>query len=62
MQEIRARIRVEKGQWLYFDRNLRIYEGHSIYLLKPLQRIHWLRSQALLDADLILHDLVNQEA
>lgn len=59
MQEVRTRIREEKGQWLYFDRNLRIYEEHSIYLLKPLQRIHWLRSQALLDADLILHDLVN---
>lgn len=62
MKDIRARIREEKGQWLYFDRNLRIYEGNTIYLLKPLQRIHWLRSQALLDSDLILHDLVVQGA
>jgi hypothetical protein len=62
MRDIRARIRDEKGQWLYFDRNLRIYEGHIIYLVKPLQRIHWLRSQALLDSDLILHDLVVQGA
>jgi hypothetical protein len=62
MQDIRERIRKEKGQWLYFERNLRISEGRCIYLLKPLQRIHWLRSQAILDADLILHDLVNQGA
>jgi hypothetical protein len=25
-----------------------------VFLLKPLQRIHWLRSQALLDADTII--------
>ncbi|HBO44276.1 MAG TPA: hypothetical protein DD670_10150, partial [Planctomycetaceae bacterium] len=46
--------RQKRGQWLYFHRNLRIYEGTRVLLLKPLERLHWLRSQALLDADTIL--------
>ena len=44
----------KRGQWLYFQRNLRIYEGSRVLLLKPLERLHWLRSQALLDADTII--------
>ena len=46
--------RQKRGQWLYFQRNLRIYEGSRVLLLKPLERLHWLRSQALLDADTII--------
>jgi hypothetical protein len=46
--------RQQRGQWLYFHRNLRIYQGARVLLLKPLERLHWLRSQALLDADTII--------
>ncbi|MHB1034196.1 MAG: HsdM family class I SAM-dependent methyltransferase [Pirellulales bacterium] len=46
--------RQKRGQWLYFQRNLRIYEGSRVLLLKPLERLPWLRSQALLDADTII--------
>jgi type I restriction-modification system DNA methylase subunit len=46
--------RQRRGQWLYFHRNLRIYQGSRVLLLKPLERLHWLRSQALLDADTII--------
>ncbi|MGD0092813.1 MAG: N-6 DNA methylase [Planctomycetota bacterium] len=47
-----------QSQWLYFDRGLRIYDGPKTYLFKPLQRLHWLRSQALADSDEVLADLV----
>ena len=47
-------VREKRSQWLYFERNLRVYEGTAVALLKPLQRIQWLRSQALLDADTII--------
>ena len=57
---IRALVRDQRAQWLYFDRNLRIFEGTTTFLLKPLQRMHWLRSQALLDADAILSDVLTQ--
>jgi hypothetical protein len=46
--------RRKHGQWLYFQRNLRVYKGSRVLLLKPLERLHWLRSQALLDADTII--------
>jgi hypothetical protein len=45
-----------QSQWLYFDRGLRIYDGTTTCLFKPLQRLHWLRSQALADADEIIAD------
>ena len=56
----RRRIHRERPQWLYFERNLRFYEGHRTFLIKPLQRIHWLRSQALLDADSIIREILVQ--
>ncbi len=39
------------SQWIYFDRNIKIFDGRTTYFIKPFQRINWLKSQALLDAD-----------
>jgi hypothetical protein len=50
LEETRGRLRAERSQWVYFDRNLRIYEGTRTYLFKPMQRIHWTESQAMIDA------------
>ena len=48
----------EKAQWVYFNRNLRIYRGHQTYLFKPLQHFHWTESAAMMDAsDLIAETL-----
>jgi hypothetical protein len=55
---LRQQVREKRSQWLYFERNLRIYEASRTLLLKPLQRIHWLRSQALLDADTIIAEML----
>lgn len=41
----------KQGQWIYFERNLKYYEGRTSYFFKPIQRLNWLKSQALLDAD-----------
>lgn len=48
------------GQWIYFNRNLRFYrrESNSVIIVKPNQKINWLRSQALLDADSIISEIV----
>ena len=40
-----------KRQWIYFHRNLKIYLGRTTYFIKPMQKISWLKSQALVDAD-----------
>ncbi|MGO8901292.1 MAG: class I SAM-dependent DNA methyltransferase [Isosphaeraceae bacterium] len=49
----------ERGHWFYFNRSLRIYKGTSAFLFKPMQRMHWLRSQALADASLIVAETIN---
>ena len=49
-------LRQRHSQWVYFHRSLRVYEGHRTYLLKPMERLHWTRTQALLDAGEVIAD------
>jgi len=62
LSELRDHLRKRHSQWLYFERDLRIYEGSGlrrrVILAKPLQRFHFTASQALLDADEIIADLI----
>lgn len=51
---IRTTLLAQASQWIYFDRNLHIYRDDRTYLLKPMQRVGWTRSQALMDAEEIL--------
>ncbi|MFA5262889.1 MAG: N-6 DNA methylase [Opitutaceae bacterium] len=46
----RRQLLEERSQWVYFNRNLRVYRGHQTYLFKPLQRFQWTESAAMLDA------------
>jgi hypothetical protein len=48
---VRRRMTSEQGQWLYFDRNLFLFEDNQTFILKPLHRLSWTESQALADAD-----------
>ncbi len=50
LEHTRQRLRQQRAQWVYFDRNLRIYEGTRTFIFKPMQRFHWTESQAMLDA------------
>ncbi len=50
LERTRRRLRQKVSQWVYFDRNLRLYEGTRTYLFKPMQRFHWTESQAMCDA------------
>lgn len=50
LEKTRRRLRQKVSQWVYFDRNLRLYEGTRTYLFKPMQRFHWTESQAMCDA------------
>jgi hypothetical protein len=49
-EEARHLLREKRSQWVYFNRNLRIYEGATTYLFKPFRRMHWAESQAIVDA------------
>jgi len=62
-RKVRERMQRERGQWLYFDRNLFLFEGGSTYILKALQRLWWTESQALADADhLVAEALTSAES
>lgn len=61
MRQTRERIETERGPWLYFDRNLMVYASERIFLCKPMQRLAFLQSQALSDADMIIEDTLSAE-
>ena len=50
----------EQGQWIYFNRGFKNFEvegrGRTTYIFKPRQRLYWLKSQALIDADEFIAD------
>jgi len=50
LEKTRRRLRRQNAQWVYFDRNLQIFEGRRTFLFKPMQRFHWTESQAMADA------------
>ena len=54
LERTRQRLRVQRSQWVYFDRNLRVYEGTKTFVFKPMQRFHWTESQAMVDARQII--------
>ncbi|HMP82753.1 MAG TPA: N-6 DNA methylase [Verrucomicrobiota bacterium] len=53
----REQLREEYAQWVYFDRSLRLHRGETTYFFKPIQRMHWTRTRAMLDAaDIVIGD------
>ena len=61
LTQTRTRLMEQRAQWLYFNRNLRVYDGPRTYILKPLQRLHWTRTQAITDAREIIADSLNSD-
>lgn len=49
--EMQSKLGKQNAQWIYFNKGLRILEGRTTYLYKPRERLYWLKSQALVDAD-----------
>jgi predicted RNA methylase len=54
LRKMRDDLRSRHSQWVYFDRGLKVYSRGVLYQFKPLQRLHWTRRQAVLDADDII--------
>ncbi len=51
LDRLQNRLTMKRSQWIYFTRCLRIYEDRRTYIFKPRQRLYWLKSQALVEAD-----------
>ncbi|MFT3870091.1 MAG: hypothetical protein QM715_16710 [Nibricoccus sp.] len=60
LQKLRSQVRQKHSQWLYFDRNLKIYDQGVLCQLKPMQRLHWTRRQAVIDADQIIAETITK--
>ena len=60
LKRVRSLLRERYSQWVYFDRNLRIYQGDTTYIVKPMQTVQWIRSQAIADADEIIAETLQQ--
>jgi hypothetical protein len=58
-RKIRAHLLEKRSQWVYFERNLRMYEDTRTYLFKPMQHIHWTETQAIADAGSIIADTLS---
>lgn len=48
------RVRRETPQWIYFDRNLMVFDADKVCIFKPLQVHAWTRARALADADALI--------
>ena len=60
--EARGRLIEKHAQWLYFRRNLRVYEPSRTYILKPLQRVQWTQTQAIQDAGDVIAESIQPDA
>lgn len=56
--KMRENLLAERGQWFYFNRNLRLYRGRESFLFKPMQHLHWTQSQALTDASTVVAETI----
>lgn len=61
-ERARSLLLQQSSQWVYFNRNLRIYDGDKTYLFKPMRRMHWVESQAMIDAGEVIAETMQQDA
>lgn len=61
MNELQEKLTEIRSQWMYFTRCLQIHEGRSTYIFKPRQRLYWLKSQALAEADDFIEEKLKKD-
>jgi type I restriction-modification system DNA methylase subunit len=61
LKSISQLLQKKHNHWLYFERSLTLFDNDRILLIKPMQRLHWLQSQALQDADNLISDILSGE-
>ncbi|HEX4964037.1 MAG TPA: DNA methyltransferase [Thermoanaerobaculia bacterium] len=49
------------SQWAYVKRSIRIFDGDTIHLIKPPRRLEWTETNALLDADDIIAEVIEAQ-
>jgi hypothetical protein len=46
------------SQWVYVKRSVKLFDGNTVHLVKPARRLEWTESQALLDADDFIAEVI----
>jgi hypothetical protein len=62
LRKTRTKLVREHAQWIYFNRDLRVYRGRQTYLFKPLHRFHWTESAAMMDASQLIAETIGSSA
>jgi hypothetical protein len=52
----------ELNQWAYVRRSIRIFDGSTIHIIKPPRCLEWTETQALLDADDIIAEIIEAQS
>ncbi len=50
------------SQWVYVKRSVRIFDGDTIHLIKTPRRLEWTQTQAMLDADDIIAEVLEAQS
>jgi len=58
LSKVNGYLAEQLSQNVFILRNVRAYIGKTVYIIKPDQRRHWTRSNALRDADEIYSDIM----
>lgn len=61
LARVRKGLRQRYSQWVYFNRNLRIYDDDITYCFKPMNALHWTERQAILDAGEVIAETLMAE-
>jgi hypothetical protein len=61
LEKTRKKLREERNNWVYFERDLRVFEGNQTFVLKPMQRFHWTETEAMFDASEIISETLEGE-
>ena len=61
LDALQHRLTETRSQWIYFTRCLQIHEARRTYIFKPRQRLYWLKSQALAEADDFIAEKLSTE-
>ncbi|MEO5961166.1 MAG: hypothetical protein ABIR80_18825, partial [Opitutaceae bacterium] len=62
LRKTRDKLLREHAQWVYFNRDLRVYRGRQTYLFKPLHRFQWTESAAMMDAGQLIAETIGGAA
>jgi len=59
LSQLRKKLRQKFSQWIYVQRNLRIFDGPKVYICKGPRLIDWTTTQALNDADDLIAEVLS---